>query len=115
MTHICVNSTQCIKYTNVFYGVLMNSIKERLQEVVTYSGLSLAELARTTGMTRDRWANMLYHTTRVGDDHIEAAVKLWPQYAYWLTTGQTIPNAGQISPEIEEARSNSKKAPKATG
>lgn len=41
---------------------------------------------------------------RVNEDDIEAFNKAFPQFAYWLTTGKTIPEAGQISPEMEKVR-----------
>lgn len=85
-------------------------LKERLIQIIDISGLSAKTLEQLTNVDRDRWRNMISGKIRVGEDHIEAAVKQWPQYAYWLTTGKTIPEAGQISPEIEEARKNSPKA-----
>ena len=35
---------------------------------------------------------------------IEALAKLWPEYAYWLTTGKEIPEVGQISPMTKKAQ-----------
>lgn len=38
--------------------------------------------------------------------YIEAIGKEFPEYSYWLATGLTLPESGQISPEIEETRQN---------
>jgi transcriptional regulator with XRE-family HTH domain len=38
-------------------------------------------------------------------DLLEKICQEWPKYTLWLMTGKTIPEAGQISPEIEKARS----------
>lgn len=91
----------------------MPSIKKRIQLILDAEQLGPADMAKRTGMSRDRWANMLYKTTRVGDDHIDAIVKMWPQYAYWLITGGTLPQAGQISPELEKIRKDSERDGKA--
>ena len=91
----------------------MNSIKERIKFLVAAEGIGPADLARKTGIKRDRWANVLYHPTKPNGDDIEALVTIWPEYAYWLTTGNVLPEAGQISPELEEKRRDSEKAGKA--
>lgn len=79
-------------------------IRERLIELIDLSGLGPKELEQESGLDRDFWRNVKYRRTRVNELHINAAVKLWPQFAYWLTTGKVIPEAGQISPEIEKKR-----------
>ncbi|MBY6034988.1 transcriptional regulator [Marinobacter daepoensis] len=38
-------------------------------------------------------------------DLLEKVCQEWPKYTLWLMTGEIIPDAGQISPEIEKARS----------
>lgn len=58
------------------------------------------------------WAN--WHTWQAvengkqtaNEDHITALSKIWPEYKYWLVFNETMPEAGQISPEIEETRQN---------
>lgn len=37
-------------------------------------------------------------------DLLEKVCQEWPKYTLWLMTGQTIPEAGQISPGMEKAR-----------
>lgn len=39
-----------------------------------------------------------------------AVTRQWPKYAYWLMTGQTQPEAGHISPEMERTRKDSPRA-----
>jgi hypothetical protein len=43
---------------------------------------------------------------RLSDAEIEAVVKVFPQYALWLVTGETAPECGQTSPEYDEANRN---------
>lgn len=38
------------------------------------------------------------------DDIIETVARHYPQYAYWLVTGMTQPEAGNIGPAIEKQR-----------
>ncbi|MCL7422868.1 MAG: DNA-binding protein [Methylobacter sp.] len=73
-------------------------------EVIDKSGFSPSELEEKTGIKRFTWGNLKTGKQRANEEHIEALVKLWPEYAYWITTGMTLPEAGQISPEMEETR-----------
>ncbi|MGZ4991791.1 MAG: DNA-binding protein [Methylobacter sp.] len=84
----------------------MNNINKRFNFILDYMGLSNPVLERHTGIKSTIWANVRNGKSRVNEDHLEAVNKMWPQYTYWITTGLTLPEAGQISPEIEEARKN---------
>jgi len=46
-----------------------------------------------------KWANLKRLRVRAQQEHIEDIVALWQEYAYWITTGETLPEAGQISLE----------------
>ncbi len=43
----------------------------------------------------------------------EALAKLWPEYGYWLATGEELPEAGQISPMTKREQKRLKPTPKA--
>ncbi len=79
-------------------------IKDRMIELFNVLEVSSRDMERSTGIDRNKWSNIRGGKQRVNEDHIEAICKIYPQFAYWLTTGKTIPEAGQISPEIEVAR-----------
>lgn len=79
-------------------------IRERLLEVIESTGVSPSELEEKTGIKRFTWGNLKTGKQRANEEHIEALIKLHPEYAYWITTGLTLPEAGQISPELEETR-----------
>jgi hypothetical protein len=79
-------------------------LQDRLNLLMEHTKLTPTELERETGIDRMRWSNIKRRSVRAGAPEIEAAGKLWPEYAYWLMTGAVIPEAGQISPEIEEIR-----------
>jgi len=42
----------------------------------------------------------------VGTEEIEKIGKIFPQYRWWLTTGEVMPDCGQTSPEYDQANSN---------
>ena len=88
----------------------MNNINSRALEILEKSLLSNPALEKKTGIRKETWANVRLKKNRFNEDHIEAIVKLWPQYAYWLTTGKMLPECGQISPELEETREKLDKA-----
>jgi len=88
----------------------MNEINQRIKELLNYQELKNPALEKKTGIKATTWANVRKGNSRFNEDHIEAIIKLWPEYAYWLTTGKTIPEAGQISPDIEEQRQKLQKA-----
>ncbi len=68
----------------------------------------MPELEQRTGISRYTWNN-LKNTARnreIKAEEIEAIVKLFPQFALWVVSGQVAPEAGQISPDSAEAGSN---------
>lgn len=83
-------------------------IKERVITVLKSSGIRLPELEERTGISRYTWNN-LKNTARkreIKAEEIEAIVKLFPQYALWLVSGEIAPESGQISPDYVVADSN---------
>ncbi len=80
------------------------TIRDRVIEVLRKSKLSTTSLEKETGIDRYIWANLKKKNQRVNEDHMEAINKLFPQFTYWIQTGKTIPEAGQISPDVEETR-----------
>jgi hypothetical protein len=85
-------------------------LQDRLILLMSHSGMTPTDLEKASNIDRMRWSNIKRRQVRAGAPEIEAAGKLWPQYAYWLVTGLTQPEAGHISPEIEETRRNLKGA-----
>lgn len=62
--------------------------------------------ADKTGIKKQTIENIEREAQKVNSDHILAIGKQYPEYKYWLAYGETLPEAGQISPEIEETRQN---------
>lgn len=61
-----------------------------------------------TGIGRYRWQNIKSGKARLTEAEIEAVMELFPSYRWWLMTGELMPEAGQTSPEYEEANKNLK-------
>jgi transcriptional regulator with XRE-family HTH domain len=90
--------------------VLFNLMRDRIRVLREFLGLTRREFAERCGLKRDTIDNIEKGNQKVNEDHIEAITSQWPEFAYWLVTGKTLPESGQISPEIEETRKNLKGA-----
>ncbi|MDF3933755.1 hypothetical protein [Pseudomonas citronellolis] len=77
----------------------MESIDDRVRALVDKTGLD--ELVRRTEISGTRWRTVRYDKrTRISTQEVEALVRLYPQYALWLASGQVAPEVGQTQPEI---------------
>jgi len=85
-------------------------IGERIEKLRKFKKLSRRKLENVTGIADYTWQAVEIGKQLPNEEHIEALSKLWPEYKYWLVFGETIPEAGQISPEIEETRAKLKEA-----
>lgn len=83
-------------------------IKERVITVLKHSRLKMPQLEELTGISRYTWSNLKNpaKSREIKADEIEAIVKLYPQFALWIVSGNVHPECGQISPEYEAAHSN---------
>ncbi len=52
-----------------------------------------------------RWSNIKRGKARLGAEEIERISTEFPQYRWWLMTGDVLPEAGQTSPAYDEANS----------
>lgn len=62
-----------------------------------------------TGIGRYRWQNIKSGKARLTDAEIEAVMQLFPQYRWWLMTGEVKPEIGQTSPDYDEANATLKR------
>lgn len=86
------------------------NIENRMRELILAKEAKSKDLEIKTGIDRDRWNNIrkTNPTAKIRAEEVEALVKEYPEYAYWITTGNVLPECGQISPELEETRQNLK-------
>jgi len=81
-------------------------VNHRVKILREWLNLTRDEFSKKTSIGSTQLANIEQKKQKAYAWHIQAIGKEWPQYAYWLVTGETIPEAGQISPELEETRKN---------
>ena len=67
---------------------------------------SLVELSTAGETDYPRWVNIKRGRARVGADEIEILAKVFPNYRWWLLTGEVLPGNGQTSPDYDEANRN---------
>jgi len=80
------------------------NITERMQILIKFKNAKSKDLEDKTGIDRDRWNNIkkTNPTAKTRAEEVEALGKIYPEFALWLISGKTLPEAGQISPELEE-------------
>ncbi|AXR13657.1 hypothetical protein ACM7LV_08820 [Pseudomonas aeruginosa] len=83
----------------------MESIDDRVRTLVDKAGID--ELVKQTDIGSTRWRTVRYDKrTRISTQEVEALVRIYPQYALWLASGQVSPESGQTSPDYDEANRN---------
>lgn len=63
----------------------------------------LDDLVRQSSISYSRWKNLRHKRVRLSTEEVEVLVKIYPQYALWVVSGQIAPESGQISPYYEAA------------
>ena len=66
----------------------------------------LDELVRQSDISWSRWKNLRHRKALISTEEVEVLVKLFPSYALWIASGQVAPEAGQTSPDYDEANRN---------
>ncbi len=75
---------------------------ERIRLLIDIVGLD--RLAKETDLPGTRWRTVRYDKrTRISTQELNALIGLYPHYALWLASGSIAPDAGQTSPDYEEA------------
>ncbi len=82
----------------------MTMMRDRIIELFDTLELTSKKMEELTGIDRYKWGNIRGRKQKVNEDYLEALNEHFPQFSYWIMTGQTIPEAGQISPGMEKAR-----------
>ncbi|HHM9104242.1 TPA: helix-turn-helix domain-containing protein [Pseudomonas aeruginosa] len=83
-------------------------IKARVIEILKSSGIRLPELEARTGISRYTWNNLKNpaRNREIKEEEILAIAEMYPQYRWWLITGEVMPEIGQTSPEYDGISSN---------
>lgn len=83
---------------------MSDPIADRAIQLMDLAGL--AAFAETGTKEYFRWQNVKRGRARVGTQEIEELGKLFPNYRWWLVTGEVMPEVGQTSPDYDEANRN---------
>ncbi len=82
----------------------MESSADRARSLIkTVGPKKLSQMSETD---HSRWLNVSKGAVRVSTGELDVLVKIYPQYALWLASGQIAPEAGQTSPDYDEANRN---------
>ncbi|MCY1359004.1 hypothetical protein D9M69_455550 [compost metagenome] len=81
-------------------------MRERIIAILARKKLTAKRLEQLSGIDREKWYALRRGGRRVNEDDIKVIVELAPEYALWLVSGKIAPEAGQTSPEYDEANSN---------
>lgn len=81
----------------------MESILSRARTLIKKSGVD--HLAKHSEIPASRWSSVTYKNVRMSTEELEVIKDLYPQYAYWLITGEIQPEFGQTSPDYDEVNS----------
>lgn len=82
----------------------MESSSDRARALLKQIG---PKKASAQGGDYERWRNVSKGAVRVSTDELDVLVRIYPQYALWLASGQIAPEIGQTSPDHDEARRKS--------
>jgi hypothetical protein len=63
---------------------------------------SLKELAESGSTDYVRWQNIKRGKARIGANEVEILGRVFPQYRWWLMTGEVLPESNQTSPGYDE-------------
>lgn len=79
-------------------------IRERIVAIWKYKRLTAKRLEELSGIDREKWYALRKGGRRANEDDISSIVKIHPEYALWLASGQIAPECGQTSPDYDEGQ-----------
>lgn len=83
----------------------MDTINARVRTIASIAGMD--RLVRETPIGSNRWRTVLYNKdVRISTEEIDELGKLFPQYRWWMVSGEVAPEIGQTSPDYDEANRN---------
>ena len=82
---------------------MTNTITDRAIQLIGKAGL--CAFAPVDSKEYYRWSNIKRGKARVSAETIERIGSVFPQYRWWLVTGEVMPDKGQTSPEYDAANS----------
>ena len=66
----------------------MESMQDRAITLIYKTGLD--DLVRQSEISYSRWKNLRHKKVRLSTEEVEVLVKIYPQYALWVASGQQV-------------------------
>lgn len=82
----------------------MESIQARARTLISMAGMD--RLVKESQIGFQRWHSVRYKDVRMSTEELEVLQEMFPSYRLWLISGSIAPEAGQTSPEYDEANRN---------
>jgi len=79
----------------------MESSGDRARVLIKMHGPK--KISTSSGTDHNRWKSLSKGVVRVSTEEIDILVRIYPQYALWLASGQIAPEIGQTSPAYDQA------------
>lgn len=77
-------------------------MRDRIKKLLKELNIEIdRNFAEKTGISIFRWNNYLTGKQRLNEDHIKAIYENWPEYLWWVITGESIPEIGFWEPGKE--------------
>lgn len=92
-------------YVHVHSSNIANIYRMRISEraILLIERSNLSALTRAGETDYNRWVSIKRGRARVGAEEIEILGKVYPDYRWWLSTGEVMPEIGQTSPDYDDA------------
>jgi len=74
-------------------------INQRVKELRNYLDINRTAFSAITNIKIKTLENVENEKQQINGEYLEKLFLKYPEYAYWISTGKTIPEAGQISPD----------------
>lgn len=100
--------TITLYYVHVHSALMIIIYQMRITEraILLIERSNLSALTRAGETDYNRWVSIKRGRARVGAEEIEILGKVYPEYRWWLSTGDVMPEIGQTSPAYDEAHRN---------
>jgi hypothetical protein len=82
-------------------------IRDRLFDVINHSMTKKGAntlLAKESGIAATSWQNASSGKQRATEEMIEFVSRKWPEYAYWIVTGENPENSKHTTPRVEKLK-----------
>ncbi|MCP1622851.1 hypothetical protein J2T47_001566 [Pseudomonas nitroreducens] len=77
-----------------------DSLKNRALKLLSIA--SIKDLAESGDTSYMRWQNIKRGRARLAADEIEVLARIYPQYRWWLISGEVMPEKGQSHPHYDQ-------------